>query len=387
MFDSSEAPERAHQRVFGCPAQAIASAPGRVNLIGEHVDYHDGCVLPIAIQLRTTVSAALNGTGQVTALSHGEGRVEFPSDAAEPPPEDWSRYIRGVLAELRQRGARIPGATLWIQSDLPAGGGLSSSAALCVATTMALASLSGEPLDPLEVAKLCRRAEHRFAGTPCGIMDPYASCFGRAGHALHLDCRALTHRHVPLPPGPVRLLAAPSGVRHALSDGAYEDRQRAGLRAATALAGQGRTLRDVPAAALEPAYARGAIDNEALRRARHVLSEMTRVEKAVAALESGDWQRFGWLLNESHRSLCEDYEVSCDEVEEIISILSTTPGVLGARMVGGGFGGVVLALVEESAQRAACDALLADYYLPRRRAERPFELTSADGAWVRLVRR
>ncbi|TWT45694.1 Galactokinase [Phycisphaerae bacterium RAS1] len=383
---ASDACEHAHRLAFGVPAQVIASAPGRVNLIGEHVDYHDGCVLPIAIQRRTLVTAALDRSGRVAANSSTEGHAEFACDAAEPATSPhWSNYVRGVVAELRAFGGAIPGATLRIESDLPPGGGMSSSAALSVATTLALSELAGLTLPLLEVAQLCRRVEHRFAGTPCGIMDPYASCFGRAGHALLLDCRAMRHEHIPLPLGPVRLLAVPSGVRHALSDGTYQQRQAAGFRAAALLAGPGRTLRDASWAALESESAGRLIDSEALRRARHVVSEMRRVREATGALNAGDWPHFGRLLSESHLSLRDDYEVSCDEIDQIVAVLARQPGVLGARMVGGGFGGVVVAAVRSEACEAVIKALEESYYKERGLLERPFELQPSDGAWVRSV--
>jgi galactokinase len=379
---------RAFERRFGKRPAVVAEAPGRVNLIGEHVDYCDGCVLPFAIAQRTVTAGARDDSGEVTVYSDVlRAESSFPVDVSAPGASGgWDNYVRGMVFGLRERGAQLGGAQLWVGGDLPPGSGMSSSAALCVATGLALAKLSGQEIALRDMALLAQQSEHDFAGTPCGIMDPFTACFGRARHALLVDCRDLSHECVPFEPDGVTILAFPSGVKHALADGAYEQRVASCKRAVAAIAADtpGLTsLRDATRALLETSKPR--MDEETYRRARHVISEIGRVGAAAAALRAGDLARLGALMQETQDSLRDDYEVSCPEIDEMIGLLQSHDGVEGARMVGGGFGGVVLALVADSAADEVVDLLAARYYVPKGIPERPIEVTPAAGAAVVAV--
>lgn len=373
---------------YGRRPSVVARAPGRINLIGEHVDYCDGCVLPLAIPQCIVAAAAADNTGEVRAYSEHLGvAATIPVDIARPDASGgWSNYLRGMVCGLRQRGVRIDGAQLWIGGDLPTGSGLSSSAALCVSAGMALAAQTNTTIPPHEIARIAQRAEHDFAGMPCGIMDQLAVCLGRRNHALRIDCRDLSYEYIPFRPTGVTLLAIPSGVKHNLVEGAYGQRVASCRRALEVIAAHypsACSLRDVTREMLDACQP--ALDPETHRRARHVVSELSRVAAATTALRNADWPRLGALISDTHRSLRDDYEVSCPEIERIIDLLNTTSGVLGARMVGGGFGGSVLALVRDGAVRALRQLLITEYYAPRHLSDRPICVHAADGASVANV--
>ena len=327
--------------------------PGRVNLIGEHTDYNDGFVLPMAIERGLRIAVRPRNDRHVVIRSEREAAaVLFDLDAPPIPAGKWSDYPAGVLAGFLELGWRIPGFEALVSGDLPAGGGLSSSAALEVATATAVETLCGRTL-PLDAkALLCQRAENQFAGVPCGIMDQFAVTCGRAGHALLLDCRSRAIRHVPLEDASIRVLVVNSGVKHSLCDGEYGKRREQCAAAAAALGCA--SLRDVTPATWQ---ARSAMLPEIeRRRAAHVLSENERTLAFVAAIETGDWPRAGRLMRASHESLARDYEVSCPEMESLVAAAAVLPGVYGCRMTGGGFGGSAVALV--ATDRA--DAVMAD---------------------------
>ncbi|MCH8853360.1 MAG: galactokinase [Planctomycetes bacterium] len=350
MMDTAVISDSFEQR-FGRRPGVLARAPGRVNIIGEHTDYNAGLVLPFAIRQSIQIAAAAAGS-EITAHSLGQAQTAaFPTTVEEPSQENtWQNYLRGVCCGLRRRGVAVRGAELLIGGDLPIGGGVSSSAALCVAAALALLKLTGTELSKLEIAKLAQEAEHHFAGTPCGIMDPYVSLFGRAGHALRLDCRDNTHECQPIELGPAQFVLIDSGVAHELSSGVYEQRVRECQAAASAIREcepAVRTLRDVTPRMLE-AHSH-ALDPVLRKRARHVVTENVRVDQARQALADGRVDDLGRLISASHRSLRDDYEVSCPEVDELVAALEAAEGVFGARMVGGGGGGMVLALVGDDA--------------------------------------
>lgn len=330
-------------RVFG-PAAALRvwRAPGRVNLIGEHTDYNLGLVLPMALELACYTAAAPRSDGRLRVFSEncGEGR-EWPVEdlAAARPAGHWSDYPLGVARELVRAGYGVRPANLLVWGTVPPGSGLSSSAALEV--SVALALLDGRAMDRLELVKLCRRAENDFVGAPCGIMDQYVAVFGRRGAAIRIDCRSLEHEAVELPAG-IAVLAVNSMVKHELGRSAYPERV-AQCREAAARLGVG-SLRDVTIEALEKA--RAALPPVVYRRARHVVSENARVEQFVAASAAGDLAAMGRLLVASHQSLRDDYEVSCEELDFLVEAALSLPGVLGARMTGGGFGGCTVNLME-----------------------------------------
>ena len=334
---------------FGGEAR-IFRAPGRTNLIGEHTDYNDGFVMPVAIEACCWVAAARRRDRRLAIVSH-DLNAKHEVDLAGPPPHpvgDWSDYVVGVAVMLAQAGTPPAGANLLISSDVPMGAGLSSSAALEVATGLALLDISGASLDRLQLAQLCQRAENVFVGMRCGIMDQFASLHGRAGHALLLDCRSLEYEPLPIPGG-VAIVICDTRVKHAHASGEYnrrrEDCTDAVERLSAVLPGI-RALRDVSPAQLE--QHRSLLPQTIYRRARHVVSENERVAAAARALRDGDLARFGRLMRESHDSLRDDYEVSCAELDAMADLAAGYPGAYGARMTGGGFGGCVVALVNEA---------------------------------------
>lgn len=339
-------------REFGRAAEVVARAPGRVNLIGEHTDYNDGFVLPIALTQATRVAVAARPDGLAQVVSAGlEQRASWPvSDWRGAGAPHWTAYIAGVAGLLRKRGARLEGFDLLVESDVPIGAGLSSSAALEVATALALSMLCGEALEATELIDLCRAAEHEFAGVPCGLMDQTVSLLGRAGHALLLDCRSRTFEQIPVATGAHRFVVIDSNVRHELAAGEYARRHAECAQAVAyfqRLNPAVRALRDVP---LESVRAQALqMDPLLAARALHVVSEIRRTQAAAEALRRGELTEFGRLMSESHRSLRDDYEVSCAELDELVQIALSVPGALGARMTGGGFGGCIVALVPEAA--------------------------------------
>ncbi len=360
-------PQQLHdsfEQRFGRPCEVVARAPGRVNLIGEHTDYNDGFVLPMALEQSTWVAAAPRDDGLVRAVSldvHDD--QTWPADdwRADGYP-DWTSYVAGVAALLRQRGAHLPGCDVLIASEVPVGGGLSSSAALEVATAKALIHVAGEAIQSTEVADLCRAAEHKFAGVPCGIMDQFVSLLAKAGCAFLLDCRARTWDHVPLRLGDCVVLIVDSGVKHKLAAGEYAIRQKQCQQAVEYMRRVNpnvKALRDVD---VETVRAHAAeMEPEAVARALHVTSENRRTRAAAEALRRGDLPEVGRLMAASHRSLRDDYQVSCRELDLLVDIVGAVPGVLGARMTGGGFGGCIVAIARESSLPQIEAALRAKY--------------------------
>jgi galactokinase len=332
---------------FGQPCEVVARAPGRVNLIGEHTDYNDGYVLPMALEFSTWVGCARrpDGVGHAVSLDLSDEQTWPLDDWNAQNHPHWTSYIAGVAALLRRRGARLGGFDLLVHSQVPVGGGLSSSAALEVATALALTRLAGESLAPTELADLCREAEHAFAGVPCGIMDQYVCVLGRADSALLLDCRLRAYEHIPLMLDSYAVVIVDSGVRHELVAGEYARRQAECARAVEYFQHhdpQVRALRDVsPGTAREHAE---RMDPIAAARARHVTSEIERTLAGAEALRRGDLAEFGRLMYASHASLRDDYEVSSPELDRLVEILGAVEGMLGARLTGGGFGGCVVAL-------------------------------------------
>jgi galactokinase len=327
----------------GRDPDGVWAAPGRVNLIGEHTDYNDGFVLPVAIDRLVLAAASRRDDGRLRLWSL---QSEPPADLAlaEVGPgkvEGWAAYPAGVAWALGQAGVEVGGADLVVDGDVPAGAGLSSSAALECATATALADLEGAGLDRVAVAGLARRAENEVVGVPSGVMDQMASMLGRAGHALFLDTRSLDTEQVPLPleAAGLCLVVIDTRAGHRLVDGAYADR-RAACEAAAATLGV-PALRDATPAQVEAAA--DALGEEGLRRARHVVTENDRVLEAVRLLRAGELERLGPLLAASHASLRDDYEVSSPELDTAVEA-AVTAGAVGARMTGAGFGGSALAL-------------------------------------------
>ncbi|HEX3101290.1 MAG TPA: galactokinase, partial [Pyrinomonadaceae bacterium] len=316
-------------------------APGRINLIGEHTDYNEGFVLPAAIDFATYVAGAARNDRVIRVASlNFEHELEFDLDEAPREGEKtWARYVQGVALILEREGYRLRGADLLIDSDVPVGAGLSSSAALEISTAFALSTLAGHSVDGMELAKIGQTAEHEFAGVRSGIMDQFVSVYGEAGHALLLDCRSLEWS--PIPVSHARFVICNTKAKHDLAESEYNKR-RAECEEAAAFFGW-RSLRDVTWDEFE---ARAAdMPKVPRKRARHIITENGRVLNAVTALRSHDLPELGKLLNESHESLRRDFEVSSNELDLMAELARQQNGVLGARMMGGGFGGCTINLM------------------------------------------
>ncbi|WP_328960102.1 galactokinase [Streptomyces virginiae] len=371
------------QQLYGYPPEGVWAAPGRVNLIGEHTDYNDGFALPFALPQRTEVAAARR-TDRILRVHSADapsGAVTLDLadlDPAHPPQgaASWAAYPAGVAWALLDAGLPVGGADLHVRSDVPTGAGLSSSAALEVATALALTDLYGIGLTRPELAALARRAENAYVGVPCGIMDQTASACATQGHALHLDTRSLARRHIPFDcaAAGLRLLVIDTRVKHALADGAYAQRRASCHGAAEALGLP--ALRDLPYEELEQALPR-LVDPIARKRVRHVVTENERVLRVEELLRAGRLREAGPLLTEGHLSLRDDYEVSCPELDLAVSTANAA-GAYGSRMTGGGFGGSALSLIdadaEEAVIRAVANAFLrADFTPPRVTTAAPSE--------------
>jgi galactokinase len=330
-------------------AEVLAEAPGRVNLLGEHTDYNDGFVLPVAIAQRTRVALRPNGGTHFTLRAEELGQtVRF--ELGTPPAEHFASYVYGCLVLVREQGAGIPGLDIVVASEVPMGVGLSSSAALEVATLRGLRQLLRLELDDVRIAQLAQRAEIEHAGVRCGIMDQMASSLAATDRALLIDTRSLARRDVPLPAGSA-VLVLDSGVARTLAGSGYNQR-RGECEAAARQLGRA-SLRDV-----ERLEELDGLPDVLQRRARHVFTENARV---LQAERSTDAAAFGQLMNASHASLRDDYEVSTPELDLLVDLLQRQPGVYGARLTGAGFGGACVALCQADAVREVAQAVLAQY--------------------------
>jgi galactokinase len=339
-------------------------APGRVNLIGEHTDYNDGFVMPAAIGFSTFVTVAAREDRRLQIFSQNfSEEIEFNLDTPNPEARrHWSDYVIGVAVTLQRAGYDLKGATLRVRGEVPIGSGLSSSAAIEVATALALLSTSEQTSDLLTIAKLCQRAENEFIGLRCGIMDQFVSCMGEEGKALLLDCRSLDYKLLPVP-STLRLAICNTMIKHELAAGEYNIRRAQCAAGVAALAEKipgVRALRDVSIPELEQ---HGAdLDPVLFRRCRHVISENDRVLAAADAFEESAFQKVGRLMHESHISLRDDYEVSSEELDLMVELAGTVPGVFGARMTGGGFGGCTVNLVQADAVESFKNVVSSGYF-------------------------
>jgi galactokinase len=339
-------------KLFGYPPEARGTAPGRVNVLGEHTDYNDGFVLPAAIPQATTVEAALSETDAflLHSTSECEPGAIVSYRSGEAAPEGFARYVDGCTRALLERGVRVPPVALFIESTVPIGAGLSSSAALEVATLRALRELLGLKLDDVQIALVAQAAESKYVGVRCGIMDQMASSLADAARMLFLDTRTLERRLVPFPPG-TRALVLHSGVQRSLASSAYNDRRDECEAAARALGVPAlRDVADVATTRTLPA----PLD----RRARHVITENARVCEAAQGVPA---ERFGALMSASHASLRDDYEVSIEALDVLVECLESQPGVYGARLTGAGFGGACVALADVDRAMQATEGALRSY--------------------------
>ena len=343
-------------RVFGVAPDVLVRSPGRVNLIGEHTYYNDGWVFPAALNLGTVIAVRRRNDGLLrTVAPRMNGEDEAHIDDLRPcDGSEWARFVRGVAALLRETGCLSSGADLLIDGDLPLGSGLSSSASLELGVAVALMTLAGGSIKRTALARLGQRVENEIVGVQSGIMDQLAVACGMTGHALLIDCRTFDIEPVPIP-SEVRVLVLDSAVPRTLAGSAYNARRaecESALRKLRAAQPDLHALRDVtPDLLVAESWRLDAVE---MHRARHVVTENTRVLDSVTALREGDVRRFGQLMVESHASLRDDYAVSCPELDALVAVALETPGVLGARLTGAGFGGCAVALV--TAQRAAAAA-------------------------------
>ena len=339
------------KRVFSSSGDiALVRAPGRVNLIGEHTDYNGGFVLPAALRYEIVMAGERREDRQVSI--HAENMKELASFSLDKIEYDrnhlWANYPKGVVFMLIERGIELGGANIFVRGDIPIGAGLSSSAALEVATALLFKELCGFSLNPLDMAKLCQRAENEFVGVRCGLMDQFICCLGKKGSALFIDCLTEKYEFVPLAEK-INMVMCNTGVSRELSGSEY-NRRRKECEEAVAIFGKVmpeiENLRQVSLSDFEKLKSR--LSPTVRKRCEHVLSENGRVLEAVDALKKGEFSRFGKLMGESHASLRDKYEVSCPELDLMVEIAGSITGCIGSRMTGGGFGGCTVSLVEEA---------------------------------------
>jgi galactokinase len=372
---------RHFEQAFGISPK-IFSAPGRVNLIGEHTDYNDGFVMPSAIGFTTKVAIAPRADRQLTIRSEDFSQ-QFAFDTASLPRERvgaWCDYVLGVAVMLRRRGCSFDGADVLVRGEVPIGAGLSSSAAVEVASALAIMSLNGSRLDLPDVARLCQQAENEFIGARVGVMDQFVSCLGKAGHALLLDCRSLEFRLVPIPDN-VRLVICNTMVKHEHASGEY-NRRRAeceeGVRILAQWYSGTRALRDITPEQLQAH--KGGIPPIIYKRCQHVVEENQRVLDGARKLAEGDLDAFGKLMGESHRSLRDLYEVSCRELDLMVELAEKLNGFRGGRMTGGGFGGCTVNLVDAGAASAFASQIAENYQQNTGIKPDVYICSAADGA-------
>jgi galactokinase len=359
----TERASKSFQKRYGKPPRWITAAPGRVNIIGEHIDYNDGFVLPMAIERYTVIAAADGGTkGEAAIFSDAIGEEAVFSLASPPrrPQGHWSNYVAGVIAGCAARGMRPAAFQAVVESSVPVGGGLSSSASLEMALATLIEAMTGVQVAPVEKALLGQRAEHEYAGVPCGIMDQFASALCRPDHLMLLDCRSQETEQIPFVDPGVTVLIINTNVKHAHTSGEYAARRGQCESAARKLGVA--SLRDATLERLESR--RGDLEPIEYRRARHAIGEIARTTEAAEKIKAGDWPRVGGLMYASHDSLKGDYEVSCPELDLLVDMardLGPAGGVIGSRMTGGGFGGCTVSLVDTARVNAIAERLSKAY--------------------------
>lgn len=351
-----------HQERFGAKP-TLFRAPGRVNLIGEHTDYTEGFVFPAAIDLTTTVAVTPRTDGHAVLYSTNFEKEASMELAALPErgSGQWEDYPLGVLAMLKKAGIEVPGFSMSITGDVPLGAGLSSSASIEVATTLALLHLAGKSWTGPEIAKLCQKAENQYVGAPVGIMDQFVSACGAEDHALLLDCRSLEYHLAPIPHDVIFVLVN-TMVKHSHADGAYKIRRAEAAEGTEILHRMNPKIHALRDATLEDLErVKGQMAENVYKRCRHLISENDRTVVAAAALDAGDLKKFGALLVAAHASYRDDFEASCEEADILVELALEKPECIGARLTGGGFGGCTLNLVRAKDAEAFADALKVGY--------------------------
>ncbi|HSU66670.1 MAG TPA: galactokinase [Tepidisphaeraceae bacterium] len=383
--------EQFHQTFGGEPGKGhhrmhIIRAPGRVNLIGEHTDYNDGFVFPMAIEpdVRLVCRAREDGVVRLASTVFPGQIVEFSVQkkiqAGEPK---WANYSRGVAGEMEAAGIPLSGMDCLLTNTLPVGGGLSSSAAIEIGTALALLTVAGQEMDRSRMALLSQKAEHEYAGAPVGIMDQTIVASGKAGHAMLLDCRDLSKRFVPIDPRDLRVVIANTMVKHELTGGEYAQRRKQceeGVAYFQKHNPSVKALRDVTLSQLESA--KGKLSDVVYRRCRHVITENARTTEAADLLVAQSYEKVGELMGQSHASLRDDYEVSCPELDFMVEQAVKVKGVYGARMTGGGFGGCIVALTQPRSVEPLIEHLQRTYLAKYNIKPTVFATTATDGASV-----
>lgn len=368
----------------GSDAHWVAQAPGRVNLIGEHVDYNGGIVLPAAIDFYTTLVAAPHDRPEWivrTAFAPEEAvciPVQSPVSKSGPY---WTSYLRGVMNYFLEAGWEVPGMRISIQSNVPTGAGLSSSAALEVGVACLIEAASGRSMELKKKALLCQKAENVYAEAPCGFMDQFASAMGRKDHFLKIDCRDQTVEPIPMVDPQWELWIVHSGASHSIATSEYGKR-RADCEAACEILGI-QSLREIEPHKLSETLRNPGISERVSRRVKHVVTEIERANAASEALRHSEWETLGTLMHASHQSMRDDYEITCDEVDRMVEQIETLPGALGVRMTGGGFGGCVIAVMQADLLEAA-RVKLAEWF--ESRYSKPLQSWTTrpvEGAWGR----
>ena len=347
---------------FSVQPDIVVAAPGRVNLIGEHIDYNDGFVLPMAIERYTVIAAKVDQENKSTATLYSvdmDEQVEISLvDPNEREDSHWSNYVTGVVSGMvKDKGFSVPGFQAVAKSNVPIGGGLSSSASLEVAAATVIEAVTGQSIPKVDKALVCQKAEHQFAGVPCGIMDQFSSVLCESDHVLLLDCRDQSFQQIPFSNPDIVVLIINSEVKHELSGGEYAQRRSQCEDALEKLGA--KSYRDVTLQQVQEKKAE--LDPVVFNRAHHVVTEIARTVKTAEAMKKNAWQTVGELMYASHASLRDDFEVSCKELDVLVDIAGKTDGVIGARMTGGGFGGCIVALVQGNKADSISDSICREY--------------------------
>ncbi|PRD53995.1 galactokinase [Sphingobacterium gobiense] len=351
MISKQQIEER-YTAVFGYAPTHVVRSPGRINIIGEHTDYNEGFVLPTAIDKAIYVGVGKRDDDLIRLYAEDfVAYFEIPLTEIQPVEQGWPNYVLGVVDQLQLRGANLSGFDMYIDGDVPLGAGLSSSAALECAVGFALNVLFDLQIERVEIAKIGQLAEHTYAGVKCGIMDQFASVMSKADHVVKLDCRDLSFSYKPLDLGDYAILLLNTNVKHSLASSAYNERRAAceeGVRLVQQQFGEVNSLRDVTLSMLDT-HVR-PVDMDVYRKCRFVVEENERLNSACEALEQGDLETVGQQMFRAHEGLSDEYEVSCPELDFLVEYVRPFPEVLGARMMGGGFGGCTINLVKKSFQ-------------------------------------
>jgi galactokinase len=375
--------QRQYRRIFGMEPEIVVSAPGRVNLIGEHTDYNGGYVLPIAIDRSIVMASGRRNDRELHfhALDPGASKVTSLARLTFDSSAPWSNYLQGVVDCLQRRGFSLTGGNFCFRGDIPIGSGLSSSAALEIAFAVGILKLNSIEISNKDLIIAAQEAEQEFVGIRCGIMDQFIAVMGRRDHAMFLDCRSLSFSHVPIPKG-ISIVVCDNGMRRALAGSGYNRRRAECEEAVKVLSGilpRATSLRDVSVRQLE--VAEGRLSTTLYRRAKHVVTENDRVLQCIEAMHAGDLNRIGELLFQSHKSLSVDFEVSTKELDALIEIARNIKGVYGARMTGAGFGGCAICIVAEDRVGSTMENLRTEYFKSTGIPLSLYTIKPADGAY------